>query len=269
MELFEAAAYCDEAGVLAGVVEAEDDGAVVPATGLEAEDDELGKMVGAALCDVLAAPSGATLTLVLPRAAGRWAWAGAGAGAAASGLGNLGAATEDVADAEAWGAGARIGDADGRLDRLLTGACDAFGVEARGRSFSDGAEDVLLVVAAAVGATTGAEVSLEVSTWSTTDVLRASRLPTTVMPIELAKSSAAKTQVSLVSRLPAPRADMKPDGPPPMPSAPPSERWMRIRPPITAQISTWAVSRMPNNMRAWSLERTGHRSEGLKTKRSP
>ncbi len=65
------AAYCDEAGVLAGVVDAEDDGATVLTTGLDAEDDELGKMVGAALCDVFEAPSGATLTLVLPRADGR------------------------------------------------------------------------------------------------------------------------------------------------------------------------------------------------------
>ena len=185
----------------------------------------------------------------------------------ANGLGILGAATED--DAEACGAGARIGEDRGRVDRLLVaGAWEAFGVEATGKSFSDGADEVLLAAVAAVVGDTGAAVSLEVSTWSTTELLRASRLPTTVMPIELAKRSAANTQVSLVSRLPAPRADMKPDGPPPMPSAPPSERWMRIKPPITAQINTWAVSRMPNNMRAWSLDkRTGRETTAQKRRR--
>ncbi len=258
------AAYCDDedvAGLLAGAEDgavAEDDGAAGVITGFDAEDDELGKMLGAAaLCEVLPEPSGATLTLVLPNPDGRCVDAGF------SGFGILGTATDETAElcaaAEDEAAGAMIGDADGsvpgRVDRLLDGVgvwapvTGAPGVEASGRSFSDGADEVLLEAEAADGVASGAAGSLEVSTWSITEPPRASRLPITVMPIELANSRQAKTQVSLVSRLPAPRADMKPEGPPPMPSAPPSERWMRIRPPITAQMRTWAVSRMPNNMR--------------------
>ncbi len=220
--LFGAAAYCEEAGVLAGaadgVVEAEDDGA---ADGLEAaEDDELGKMDGAeALCEDLA-PTGARLTLALPSADGNGVVAACEAGMA-SGFGILvtgttGAAAEDDGAAEVRGS----------CDRLLAGAVWAFGVEASGRSFSDGAEEVLAAAleVAAVGATGVPPASLDMSTWSTTEVPRASRLPTTVMARQLMPKAAAKTQVSLVRRLPAPRADMKPDGPPPMPSAPPSDR---------------------------------------------
>ena len=66
--------------------------------------------------------------------------------------------------------------------------------------------------------------SLDVSTLSATEVCLAVRLPTIVRPIELAKKSTANMPVRRVRRLPAPRADMKPDGPPPIPSAPPSER---------------------------------------------
>jgi len=227
---FQSAVYCDEAGVLdgaaEGVVEAEDDGAAALTAGLDdAEDDELGKIDGAAtLCDDFDAPTGARLTLALPNADGNGVVAACEAGAA-RGLvirvtGTTGAADEDEAGA--------AGSVPGNCDRLAAGLLApvwAFGVDARGRSFRDGADEVLLAAAEDVATGAGAEVvNFDMSTWSTTEPPRASRLPMMVKPRQLAPNNAAKIQVSLVSRLPAPRADMKPDGPPPMPSAPPSER---------------------------------------------
>ena len=117
----------------------------------------------------------------------------------------------------------------------LAGASD--GVVARGRSLSEGADDVEDAAAAgAAGRVDLSSVMPLVSTLSMAEVARVSILPAMVKPIELAKNRKASMPVIRVSRLPAPRADMKPDGPPPMPSAPPSERWIRINPPMLTQM---------------------------------
>lgn len=118
----------------------------------------------------------------------------------------------------------------------LAGARD--GVVANGRSLRDGADDVEDSEAAGVAAGRADLSSLMplVSTLSIADVARVSRLPAIVRPIELRKKRKARIPVIRVSRLPAPRADMMPAGPPPMPSAPPSERWIRINPPMLTQM---------------------------------
>lgn len=104
---------------------------------------------------------------------------------------------------------------------------DATGAEApaRGRSLKEGAVEVLVWAAGAVGWLEVLTVRPLVSTLSTAEVWRVEKLPTMVRPMELAKKIKARIAVALVSRFPAPRADMKPPPPPPpMPSAPPSER---------------------------------------------
>ena len=115
----------------------------------------------------------------------------------------------------------------------------AIGAPAIGRSLSDGADEV--EAAAAAGACVSVAVLPVTSlalTRSTAELLAVSRLPAMVRPMQLTKNRVARTAVKRVSRLPAPRADMKPDGPPPMPSAPPSERWIRINPPMQTEMMT-------------------------------
>ena len=118
----------------------------------------------------------------------------------------------------------------------LTGTRD--GVVASGRSLKEGAEEVE-EAAAAAGAEGRVDLSRVrplVSILSIAVVARLSKLPAMVKPIEQTKKAAASHAVKVVSRFPAPRADMKPEGPPPMPSAPPSERWIRINPPMLTQM---------------------------------
>lgn len=120
----------------------------------------------------------------------------------------------------------------GRTAGLLFRAGAAGAVEeaagaapARGRSLRDGAAEALVWAAGAAGWLEVFTVRPLVSTLSTAEVWRVEKLPTMVRPMELAKKTKARIAVARVSRLPAPRADMKPPPPPPpMPSAPPSER---------------------------------------------
>ena len=58
------------------------------------------------------------------------------------------------------------------------------------------------------------------------------------------KKIAAKTIVARVKAFPAPRADMKLPDPPPMPSAPPSERCKRTTPIRAIQMKMWNTSTM-------------------------
>ena len=117
----------------------------------------------------------------------------------------------------------------------LAGARD--GVVAKGRSLSDGADEVDEAAAAgAVGSEDLSSVMLFASTLSIAELARVSKLPAIVRPMELRKKRQARMPVMRVSKLPAPRADIKPDGPPPMPRAPPSERWIRINPPMLTQM---------------------------------
>ncbi|MNE53952.1 hypothetical protein D3C80_1487060 [compost metagenome] len=62
------------------------------------------------------------------------------------------------------------------------------------------------------------------------------------------KKAIARIDVARVSRLPAPRAVMKPEGPPPMPRAPPSERCSRITAVRATEIRIMATSKM-----VWSM----------------
>ena len=57
------------------------------------------------------------------------------------------------------------------------------------------------------------------------------------------KNTPARILVVRVRRSPTPRVDIKPEGPPPMPSAPPSERWSRITPTNAAQTKIRITSR--------------------------
>lgn len=143
----------------------------------------------------------------------------------------------------------------GRTAGLLFRAGAAGAVEeaagaapARGKSLRDGAAEALVWAAGAVGWLEVLTVRPLVSTLSTAEVWRVEKLPTMVRPMELAKNIKARIAVALVRRLPAPRADMKPPPPPPMPSAPPSERWMRIRPAMLTLTMIWTVKRMANSM---------------------
>ncbi len=173
----------------------------------------------------------------------------AGAGFAGAGL-----EAEEEADAEAgaFTVGAPVPAA--ALDGCDVEAPDeaedddesgATGKPASGRSARDGAADEIDAAADDAGredvSTVGSLPAgrVEVSTLAVADSLLFSRLPTTVMASEQMKKATARIPVMRVSKLPAPRADMKPEGPPPMPSAPPSERWIRTRPPMLMQMMIW------------------------------
>lgn len=156
---------------------------------------------------------------------------------------------DDDSEGRVTGAASREAGADrAGATAAGAGACEAGAVPASGRLASDG--PALLSDAPAAGGCCPVvagwvRVILDRSVWSSTDPVCDARLPTKVRAIEQTKKAMPNQLVSVVSKLPVPRADMKPDGPPPMPSAPPSERWSRMRAPMAMQIRTCAVSRTP------------------------
>ena len=62
----------------------------------------------------------------------------------------------------------------------------------------------------------------------------------------MSTKAVASTAVARVRKSAAPRADISPAGPPPMPSPPPSDRCIRITPTSDAAISAWTTSRKVN-----------------------
>lgn len=161
---------------------------------------------------------------------------------------------EEEADAEAGAFIVGVPVAGSALDGCDVEAADeaddevgagVIGKPANGRSARDGAADETDAAAAGAGCDAAGMVGnlpagrVEVSTLAVADSLLFSRLPTTVMASEQMKKATARIPVVRVSKLPAPRADMKPEGPPPMPRAPPSERWIRTRPPMLMQMMIW------------------------------
>ncbi len=140
-------AYCEELGVAGAGVEEDDDGSSDgdeddDAGAFTFGDDELWKILGAAECDVFDVPRPVALS-----GAGILAGAACDAGAFRSAL--------PACAPDAWGRAA--------CGAVVCGA--ACGAPAIGRSFSDGADEVLLAAAGAVAAdgATGVWVSFEVS----------------------------------------------------------------------------------------------------------
>ncbi len=68
------------------------------------------------------------------------------------------------------------------------------------------------------------------------------------MPRLSTKNTVVKIEVMRVSRSPAPRAVNMPEGPPPMPSAPPSERCIRITAVSATQSRTRITRRIFSSM---------------------
>ena len=95
---------------------------------------------------------------------------------------------------------------------------------------------------AGVGAAAGACLARLVS------MLRGACLTeaTAASAIDSATKAIARIVVERVRKSAAPRADISPDGLPPMPSPPPSERCMRMTPTSAAAISAWRTRRKVN-----------------------